>query len=114
MMTRGTKAGNRDFSRVLGFSLVEILFSSRQECPHRGAQFIHVFTCSAKLCFINVYDCPDARATVLMTDNCLNELFVRNTVIPVGMKADPAAAGGVNRPLPGFREEQPAGFRQSE
>lgn len=30
-----------------------------------------------------------------MTDNCLNELFVRNTVIPVGMKPDPTAAGGV-------------------
>lgn len=30
-----------------------------------------------------------------MTDNCLNELFVRNTVIPVGMKADPTTAGGV-------------------
>lgn len=40
-------------------------------------------------------DCTDAQATVLMTDNCLNELFVRNTVIPVGRKADPAAAGGV-------------------
>ena len=28
-----------------------------------------------------------------MTGNCLNELFVRNTVIPVGMKADPTTAG---------------------
>lgn len=40
-------------------------------------------------------DCTDAWATVLMTDNCLNELFVRNTVIPVGMKPDPTTAGGV-------------------
>lgn len=40
-------------------------------------------------------DGPDARATVLITDNRLNELFVRNTVIPVGMKPDPATAGGV-------------------
>lgn len=63
--------------------------------PHKGAQFVHVSTCSAKLCFINVCDCADARATVLMTDNCLNELFVRNTVIPVGMKPDPTTAGGV-------------------
>ena len=61
---------------------------------HKGASFVHVFTCSAKLCFINVYDCPDAWATVLMADNCLNELFVRNTVIPAGMKPDPTTAGG--------------------
>lgn len=62
---------------------------------HKGAQFLHVFTRSTKLCFINVCDCTDARATVLITDNCLNELFVRNTVIPVGMKPDPTTAGGV-------------------
>lgn len=49
---------------------------------------MHVFTCSAKLCFINVCNCTDAQATVLMTDNCLNELFVRNTVIPVIIKPD--------------------------
>jgi hypothetical protein len=30
-----------------------------------------------------------------MTDNCLNERFVRNTVIPVGMKPDPTTAGGI-------------------
>lgn len=47
-------------------------------------------TCFAKSCFINVCDCTDAQATVLMTDNCLNELFVRNTVIP-----DLATAGMV-------------------
>lgn len=56
---------------------------------HKGAWFVHAFTRSAKLCFINVCDCTDVRATVLMADNCLNEIFVRNTVIPGGMKAVP-------------------------
>lgn len=60
----------------------------------QGAWFVHAFTCSGKLCFINVCDCTDARATVLMADNCLNEIFVRNTVIPGGMKAVPTTAGG--------------------
>lgn len=54
---------------------------------------MHAFTCFAKLRFINVYDCTDAQATVLMIDNCLNKLFVRNTVIPVIMKPDLATAG---------------------
>lgn len=73
---------------------------------------MHVFTRSAKLCFINVCDCTDAQATVLMTDNCLNELLVRNTVIPVGMKPDPHHSWWCNNPFIGFEEEQPAGFWQ--
>jgi hypothetical protein len=54
---------------------------------------MHAFICIAKLCFINVCDCTDAQATVLMTDNCLNKLFVRNTVISVVMKPDLVTAG---------------------
>lgn len=78
----------------------------------QGAWFAHAFTRSAKLCFITVCDCTDARATVLMADNCLNEIFQRNT-IPGGMKAVPPQLV-VDQPLADFREEQLVGFWQLE
>jgi hypothetical protein len=75
-----------EMGKLLGkhdFSLVEIFFSWSHKRPQ------------GSLVCLNVCDCTDAQATVLMTDNCLNERFVRNTVIPVGMKPDPTTAGGI-------------------